>query len=438
MPPTKVRRSAVALLAAAGALLSTVLVPTSALAAPHPREAAPRQQEPQKTCDNRTSPPPPVDNSEQPKPGKPSPQPPSVPDQPVGGPRMGECGDVLPAGAPTPPPELAPAASWLVADIDTGEVLAAHNPHARQRPASTIKVLTALTALRELKLDDKVTATEEDAAVEPTKVGLVPGKQYSVRHLLTALLIMSGNDAAHAIGRQLGGQEQAVAKMNKLARELGALDTQASTTSGLDGPGQMTSAYDLALIFRAAMANTDFREMDRQKVLDMPNLSPARRITNDNKLIHEYRQALGGKTGFTDDALHTYIGAAEKNNRRLVVTVLRTSNQPAAPWLQGAKLLDYAFVSLPRNATKIGELVDGPPKPASNNSGVTTTGPAPQPAANKEQDNLAAPPANNGDSTPFGTVGLPLTALAGVAVLAAGFMTFRRKRAIARRRAMSG
>ncbi|MFB9428852.1 D-alanyl-D-alanine carboxypeptidase family protein [Streptoalloteichus tenebrarius] len=437
MPPTKVRRSAVALLAAAGALLSTVLVPTSAVAAPHPREAMPRQQEPQKPCDNKTSPPAPVDNSEQPKPGKPSPPPPPVPEQPVGGPRMGECGDVLPAGAPTPPPELAPASSWLVADIDTGEVLAAHNPHARLRPASTIKVLTALTALRELKLDDKVTATEEDAAVEETKVGLIPGKQYSVRQLLTALLIKSGNDVAHAIGRQLGGQEQAVAKMNKLAKELGALDTQAATTSGLDGPGQMTSAYDLALIFRKAMSNSDFRTMDATKFLDMPNLSKPGRIQNDNKLVHEYRQALGGKTGFTDDAGHTYIGAAERNNRRLVVTLLNTSNQPTPPWLQGAKLLDYAFVSLPRNVTKVGELVDGPPKPA-NNATATTTGPAPQPAANREQDMAAPPPANNGDSSPFGTVGLPLTALAGVAVLVAGFMTVRRKRALARRRAMSG
>ncbi|WP_189058617.1 D-alanyl-D-alanine carboxypeptidase family protein [Longimycelium tulufanense] len=428
MPTKQFRRSAVAVLAAAGALFAAVS--PAATAAPKAADHV-RHKPLAAACENRTAPPPPVDTSEQPAPGKSSPPPPPIPDHPVGGEKLGGCGDVLPAGAPKPPKDVS-AASWLVADLDTGNVLAAHNPHARQRPASTIKVLTALTVLSsgDVKLDDKVTVSKEDAEQEETRVGLVPGQQYTVRQLMTAMLIRSGNDVAHALARQLGGLDKAVAKMNTLARELGALDTQAATPSGLDGPGQMTSAYDLALVFRKAMQNPDFRKAEATRFIDLKGLSKGPRVVNDNQLLTQYPGGMAGKTGFTDDARHTYIGAAERNGRKLVAVVLRTEQQPVPAWKQGAKLLDYGF-ALNRHA-RVGELVSGPPQAVL----ATTTGPAPQPAADPDRE-LAAPKSPNGDDSAFGTVGMPLTIAAGVAFLIVMAMYVRRKRAVARRRAMS-
>lgn len=209
-------------------------------------------------CSNATLPPSPVDSSEVPPPGEPTPDPLPVPDEPPGGERMGACGVVAPPQAPPPPPEVG-AKGWVVAELGSGDVLAARNPHGRYRPASVIKILTALVAVRELELSDEITATRADAATEGSSVGLEPGVTYTARQVLTGLILQSGNDAAHALARELGGRRETVRRMNELARRLGATDTRAATVSGLDGPGMSTSAYDLALILRAAMANPSSR-----------------------------------------------------------------------------------------------------------------------------------------------------------------------------------
>src|SRR5690606_39526019 len=91
------------------------------------------------------------------------------------------------------------------ADLDTGAVLAAQAPHARHRPASTLKVLTALTAIRSLNPDQVVQGTAEDQAIEGSKAGIGPGGQYTVRQLLAGLLLNSGNDTAQALARAMGG-----------------------------------------------------------------------------------------------------------------------------------------------------------------------------------------------------------------------------------------
>src|SRR4029450_9699233 len=130
----------------------------------------------------------------------------------------------------------------------------------------------------------------------------------------------------------------------------GAFQTHAVTPSGLDGPGQFTSAYDLALIARVCFDNPDFRRYALTKRAQMPAQKALKKggfqFQNENKLIFNYPGALGGKTGFTQLARHSYVGAAQRNGRRLVVTLLGAEARPLRGWQQGAALLDWGF-SLP-------------------------------------------------------------------------------------------
>ncbi|WP_084514189.1 D-alanyl-D-alanine carboxypeptidase family protein [Nocardia acidivorans] len=304
-------------------------------------------------CPNKTTPPAPIDTSEVPAPGESAPAPLPIPNPPIGGDRMGSCGVVLPAGAPGLPEGIS-ATGWVVSDLDTGKVLAAKDPHGRYRPASTIKVLLADVALRVLDLNKVVTGTQEDANADGTRVGIGPGGRYTNRQLFQALIMASGNDAAHAISAQLGGDEQTVAKMNDMAYRLRALDTRAATPSGLDGPGMSTSAYDLSVLFRDAMTLPLFAELIHTEQVDFPGYPadpkntedkdhPGYPIGNDNHLLFEYDGALGGKTGYTDDARQTFVAGAERNGHRLAVTLLKADVLPFRPWEQAAKLLDYAF-----------------------------------------------------------------------------------------------
>ncbi|MEV2224014.1 D-alanyl-D-alanine carboxypeptidase family protein [Nocardia vinacea] len=316
------------------------------------------------SCPQKTKPPNPIDESEVPEPGQPTPTPLAVPIPPVGGSRLGECGVVIPRGAPPVPQDIS-ATAWQVSDLDTGEVLAAKDPHGRYRPASTIKVLLATVALRSLDLNKIVTGTQDDANADGTRVGIGPGGRYTNRQLMQALIMASGNDAAHAIATQLGGDAAAVQKMNDLAKSLYALDTRTASPSGLDGPGMSSSAYDLSVLFREAMTIPLFAEFIHTEQVDFPGYPkdpknpddkdhPGFPIANDNHLLYDYDGALGGKTGYTDDARQTFVAAAQRDGRRLVVTLLKADVLPIRPWEQAARLLDYGF-ALPKSST-VGKL----------------------------------------------------------------------------------
>ena len=334
----------------------------------------------QPACLPQLAPPPPVDASEAARPGTMTPPPMSMPDSPVGGPRMGECGLVLPDDAPPVPAGIS-AASWLIADADSGEVLAAKDPHARNRPASTLKLLTALLVVDQLPLDRVVVGTDADANQDGSRVGIGPGGHYTVRQLLTGLLLASGNDAAHALAGQLGGVAETVKQMNELAARLGALDTRAATPSGLDGPGMSASAYDLALAFRQVLNRPLLVELLGTRQADFPGFGnrPGFVVNNDNKLLRSYPGALGGKTGFTDDARHTQLDAAQRNGRRLMVVLMRGEQHPVSMSEQAARLLDYGF-ALP-TGHPVGKLVDGAPQQHTAAAGTAAPAePAPAPS----------------------------------------------------------
>jgi D-alanyl-D-alanine carboxypeptidase (penicillin-binding protein 5/6) len=326
-------------------------------------------------CPYARTPPPATDASEVPAPGTTAPAPLPRPAEPVGGSDLGGCGVVPPPGGPAVPEGIS-AAAWVVADLDTGVVLAAKDPHGLHRPASTLKVLTTLLVLRTLPLDQVVTGTQADADVEGSGVGVGPGGRYTVRTLLTGLLLNSGNDAAHALAVAMGGVDTTVGAMNALAASVGALDTRAATPSGLDGPGMSTSAYDLALLFRLAMTDPTFAELTATRRAQFPGYAdkPAFEIDNDDQLLYGYPGALGGKPGFTDDARQTFVGAAERGGRRLVVSLMDGERTPLVPWRQAAALLDYGF-ALPAASGGVGRLLTTAPAPPAPAPATTATAP---------------------------------------------------------------
>ncbi|MEU2172412.1 D-alanyl-D-alanine carboxypeptidase family protein, partial [Micromonospora chersina] len=319
------------------------------------------------------------------RPPRPTP-PPSVPEQrAVGGEALATEGLTTPPGSPAPP--AVTATTWLVADLDTGAVLGACGPHEYGTPASTQKLLLAATLLPRIDPKQVATATRADLDIErgSSAVGLLVGGRYAVETLWLGLLLQSGNDAANMLARLGAGSARAgVAQMNAEAHRLGALQTHAVTPSGLDGPGQFTSAYDLALIARACFADERFRRYaltERAQIPAQPTLKAGGfQIQNENQLIYRYPGALGGKTGFTELARHSYVGAAQRGGRRLVVTLLGAEARPVRGWQQGAQLLDWGF-SLPRDASvgrlvEPGELDAEPAAPSGSPAAVRPTPPA--------------------------------------------------------------
>ena len=372
------------------------------------------------TCPFRTKPDKAIDASEDVKPGVTTPAPLPVPAQPVGGDQMGTCGVAKPAGAPNPPKDVT-TSSWVVADLDTGAVLAAHNPHARLRPASLIKTLLALVVVRELDMTKAVVGTQADADQEGTRVGLGPGGKYTVGLLLKVLLMRSGNDAAHALAMQLGGVDQTVRKMNEMAAELGALDTRAATPSGLDGPGMSTSSYDLAVIFRAGMRTPEIAQAVGTKHVQFPGYGdkPGFQVNNDNRLLGAYPGFLGGKTGFTDDARHTYLGGAQRDGHRLEVVLMHGEQHPVLMAQQGAHLFDYGFGL--EGKQPVGQLVDHSPQPPQ----ATVTA-MPGQDGNQGSGGVQAAAAPSKSSS-FASVVLPIL-IAVVLVVVMGLLLWRRRK----------
>ena len=237
--------------------------------------------------------------------------------------------------------------------MDTGQVLAGREMDVAHPPASTIKTLLALTALEELpSLDATVVGTEADTQVECNCAGIKPGRIYTARQLLDAVLLVSGNDAANALADMIGGYDTAVAKMNAKAASIGAVNTHASTPSGLDGPGgsRFTTPRDLAIIFRAAMANPTFAQITSQPVAMFPTDAGDKPLVNEDELLHRYPGTIGGKTGFTDAARKTFVAAADRGGRRLVIAMMYGLIKEGGPtyWDQAAGLLDWGFAQDPR------------------------------------------------------------------------------------------
>ncbi|MBO4252490.1 D-alanyl-D-alanine carboxypeptidase [Streptomyces griseorubiginosus] len=269
------------------------------------------------------------------------------------------------------------ALSWLVADADSGEVLAAHDAHRGLPPASTLKTLFALTVLPTLPAGVRHTVSEEElAGIGPgsSMVGVAPGRTYEVADLWRGVFLNSGNDAVHVLAALNGGWRVTAERMQAKARALGALDTQVRSPDGYDTPGQVSSAYDLAVFGRAGLRNADFaRYCGTAQALFPAGDGSSYGIRNTNRLLSgadgvaRYPGLIGIKNGYTTHAGNTLVAAARRGGRTLVVTVMNPQTGGGFTVYEEAReLLDWGFGAAGRVAP-VGSL-DGlrvTPRPAS-------------------------------------------------------------------------
>jgi D-alanyl-D-alanine carboxypeptidase (penicillin-binding protein 5/6) len=264
-------------------------------------------------------------------------------------------------------PPAVQASAYVVADLDTGQVLAAKAPHAKLRPASTLKTLTALVLLPRLKKTDPVIGTSTDAGIIGSKVGVYPGLHYTVDLLFQGMFLASGNDAVHALcAHDQGGVPATIQRMNLKAKDLNALDTHVTDPTGLDADGQFSSAYDLALFARAGLQRQDFAKYASTKYTNFPNVGNkgTYQVANQNKLLFNYDGALGVKTGYTTLARNTFVGAARRNRHTLVVTMM---NAPHGITADAGNLLTWTFANYAK-LKPVGTLIKPVAAPPKNQS----------------------------------------------------------------------
>ncbi|MCI5140956.1 MAG: D-alanyl-D-alanine carboxypeptidase [Candidatus Electrothrix sp. ATG1] len=227
--------------------------------------------------------------------------------------------------------------SAIILDAETGNTLFAKSPDNPRQPASTIKVLTGMIAMKRLKNNDKVGVSRHAEKMPRSKVYLSTKKKYKANDLINAVLLASANDASVALAEKIAGSEADFAKLMTLhARLFGAKNTICRTASGLTAKGQQSTARDLAQIFRHAMQDKEFaNRMKRTKV----KTSYGKLLRNHNRALWQVQGALAGKTGYTNKARQTYVGQFKRGDDAIVVAIMGSETM----WTDIKRLVEYGF-----------------------------------------------------------------------------------------------
>jgi D-alanyl-D-alanine carboxypeptidase (penicillin-binding protein 5/6) len=214
-------------------------------------------------------------------------------------------------------------------DAVTGKVLYAKNPDLRLMPASTTKLMTALVVVDRADVNDVVAVSARAASAAPTKIGLKKGDTVTIETLLNAALIRSANDAAVALAEAVAGSEENfVDLMNRRALDLGLYNTRFINPNGLPGSGQYITAYDLAEIMREAIKQPLLKEILGTRVAEVTTEEGKTTfIKNTNKLLWSDEEFLAGKTGYTREARHCFVGAGERETDTMIVALLGTPSR---------------------------------------------------------------------------------------------------------------
>lgn len=259
-------------------------------------------------------------------------------------------GNPIPAPASEQPlyPEMSETAPTISAraavlmDATTGRVLFSRNAHVHRHPASTTKVMTLLLALQFGDLDDTVVISRRAAGTPGSSANLRAGERYRLQDLLYGLMLPSGNDAAVAIGEHISGSEERfVSLMNEQARKLGLYDTNFENPHGLTHPRHLSTAFDLALLTRRAIAEPKFLEIacTRWYHACAEGDEQGEIWHNTNRLLWSFPFIEGGKTGTTSAAGQCLIAVARKGRQRLIAVVLNAPNR----WRDVKELFNWGF-----------------------------------------------------------------------------------------------
>jgi serine-type D-Ala-D-Ala carboxypeptidase (penicillin-binding protein 5/6) len=251
-----------------------------------------------------------------------------------------------PGGVPQSLDSLAPpsitAPEWIVYDATSDVVLAAKNPDGERAMASVTKIMTALVVRDHTQLDDRVRASHAAVSVGESEIGLVEGEVWTVRDLLEAMLIRSGNDAAMALAEHVGGSiDGFAAMMNAKAISLGLTHSHFVNPHGLDIDGHYTSARDLSIMAKALLDDPVLAEIVRTRFVAF-RADPsgvARQARTTNRLLGVFPGVVGVKTGFTNNALRVLVAALQRNGRTIITVVMGSEDHFA----DTAELLAYGF-----------------------------------------------------------------------------------------------
>ncbi len=227
--------------------------------------------------------------------------------------------------------------SFMVMDARTGATILAKSPDDPRQPASTIKIVTAMIALKSLKPDDTINVSRRAAEMPSSKIFLDPKQNYRANDLINAVLLASANDASVAIAEKIAGTEDKFANLMTLnAKMWGAQNTVCRTASGLTSEGQHSTARDMANLFRYAMQHNEFSRRMREKTICT---SYGKTLLNHNKALWRVGGAVGGKTGYTVAARQTYVGQFTRDGNTIVVAIMGSETM----WADLKKLVDYGF-----------------------------------------------------------------------------------------------
>ena len=240
------------------------------------------------------------------------------------------------------------AKAYCVMDTGSGRLLLSKNENEKMPMASTTKIMTCILALESGRLDEMVSVSAYAASMPDVRLNIREGEKYRLGDLLYSLMLESHNDTAVAIAEFLGGSVEGFAdQMNKKAEEIGCVSTHFVTPNGLDDPEHYTTAKELCMIAAYAIQNKEFQKVIRTPQYQFRDESGNRsfHVSNHDAFLSMYQGALGIKTGFTGNAGYCFCGAATKNNRTLVSTVLACGWPPhkTYKWSDTTKLMDYGF-----------------------------------------------------------------------------------------------
>jgi len=229
------------------------------------------------------------------------------------------------------------ARSFVIMDAPTGKILLALNPQSFFPPASTLKVMTALSVVEHLKMDDQVPVSAYAASAPPSKIAIRPGEVYTVKELLYALLLSSANDGARALAEKVSGSEEAFARqMTREVRQWGAYRTTLATANGLPAENQFSTAQDLALMFRRAMQNPELAKIMSAKYYPIQG---DRELRNHNRFLWTTPLAVAGKTGYTRASKHTYVGMFRNGDKEIIVSMMGSQKK----WADLRALIEKGF-----------------------------------------------------------------------------------------------
>lgn len=222
------------------------------------------------------------------------------------------------------------ASSYIVMDMDSGRVLEGNNINKVSLIASTTKILTAITAIEHSNLEDIVKIDDSVLKAYGSGIYVQVGEEIVLDDLLYGLILRSGNDAALAIASYVGGNvDNFVYMMNELATNIGMKNSSFVNPSGLeeiDGSANYSTVYDMALLTKYAMNNSDYKRITNTKEIMIKSSYKTYKWYNKNKLLTSYEYCTGGKTGFTKKAKRTLVTTASKNNMNLIVVTFNDGN----------------------------------------------------------------------------------------------------------------